>query len=197
MDVYRRYFEIKDAATLARINEILTSRRAHKAAIVALRDRLGAVSVYWNDQGQIAAFEFEQKPDLSAWKEVGGNYMPRLNTKAGKAIQAMIDELGDPPGAIHDALRVAGLSVGLCLVGNGKGYRPSICGFEGEAARWFAVVPWYDEQPETLERYKEERAAGTRMSCNLDHLLWTPPAEWVQLKEWEVKKAIDDAKEAA
>lgn len=69
-----------------------------------------------------------------------------------------------------------------------------ICG--SDKAGWFASVPWRDEDPQVLAEYITERDAGTRGHGELDHLLWVPPPEWVEIKEWELKKAMAEAKSA-
>ena len=101
------------------------------------------------------------------------------------------------PAQVNTALSASGLNVGHfgCLTVGLTFYSPQICG--SPAAGWFAVVPWMDVNPEDLETYKHEKVSCKGLDGNYEHLLWTPPAEWVEVKEWEVRKAMDEAKASA
>jgi len=47
---------------------------------------------YWIFWGGFSAVIFEKEPDLKLWKKVNGSeWMPRLNSKEGKALQAKLD----------------------------------------------------------------------------------------------------------
>lgn len=202
--VYRRFFEIKDAATLARINELRDKRSAYNKQALDFTAEIGAETAYTRSE-RISGFDFKSEPDLKVWKEGRDGWVPRLNTKGGKAMQARIDDLNKrhEPEPLDNALTIAGLNPGFPVLleqrnGRGVGYRVGICGFPGEAARWFAGVPWRDKDPAKLAEYKTQREGERHhWSSELDHLLWTPPAEWVEVKEWEVQKALDEYKESA
>lgn len=201
MSVYRRYFQIKDSATLTKIEEIWTVRDAYNKGLKNIKESIGADQTFtYSRTGLIAGFKFSGTPDLSVFKKVDtGCYYPKKSNKSGKAICAEISKL-IPPERIGDALKVSGLFPYFCLAGEGtrmgfRMYSASICG--SDKAGWFAVVPWKDEDPAVIEQYKADRDAGIRCCFELDHLLWTPPAEWVEVKEWEVKKAMDEAKVSA
>lgn len=200
MNVYYRYFQIKDEATLAKIDVMFAARKAQSEGADKIKEQIGAKSVYFYSRGgSLAGFGFDSTPDLAVFKKVENDiYYPKKSTKAGKDICAQISKLPKVE-PIDDALKVSGLHPFFCLSGEAtrSGFRmhsASICG--SDKAGWFAVVPWRDEDPKVLEEYKAERSAGTRGRSELDHLLWTPPAEWVEVKEWEMKKALDEAKSA-
>lgn len=201
MSIYLRYFQILDAATLAAIKETWEIRKAYRDALDKVKESIGAESVYfYSRHGGVAGFGFNSLPDLSVFKKVEGQiYYPKRSTKHGKAICLQIEAL-KKPGRIDDVLKISGLYPDFCLTGEAtragiRMYSASICG--SDKAGWFAVVPWKDEDPAVLEKYKADRDAGICGSAELDHLLWTPPSEWVEVKEWEVKKAMEEAKVSA
>lgn len=196
MSVYRRYFQIKDEATLAKIDAIWLVRSVYRDGLEKIKAAIGsnAIHTYVRD-GRIAGFGFESTPDLAVFKKVdSGVYYPKKSNKAGKAICAEISKLkaADSLNAVLDS---TGMHHNFCMSEGLTFYSASICG--SEKAGWFAVVPWKDEDPAVLEQYKADRDAGIRGCSELDHLLWTPPAEWVEVKEWECKKAMDEARDAA
>lgn len=201
-NIYRRYFEIKDTATLARIAELSAARSSYHRAVLDFVESIGAKEAFTRNE-IVSGFSFTGDPDLGTWREGRDGWVPRKNTKAGKEMQARIDSLnskGDVAPLDH-ALTICGLSPGFPVildVARGVGCRVGLCGYGGEAPRWFASVPWFDEDPAKLAEYKAQRESGekrTHWSCELDHLCWEPPAEWVELKQWEVEKALSDFKE--
>lgn len=195
MSVYRRYFAIKDAATLAAIDLLLSKKNFYRQALEAISKDVGAHEIYYDQRnGDFAGFSFNGTPDKAHWRKVSGEvYYPKKGSKSGKALAVKIEAM-PVPAQVNTALSDHGLDIGHfgCLTVGLKFYRPQICG--SPSAGWFAVVPWMDVNPEDLETYKHEKVSCKRLDGNYDHLLWTPPIEWVEVKEWEVKKAMDEAK---
>lgn len=197
MNVYYRYFQVKDEPTLTAIADLLDKNLAYKKELMQVQNDVGASGVYRYASGGFAGFTFEEEPDANIFKKIKNNlYAPKVSTTKGRALDERITSLGVPQ-RVNDCLLMSGLYPDFCLSGAGSQrgivmYSASICG--SEKAGWFAVVPWRDEDPSTIEIYKKENAAGTRHSAELDHLLWSPPTEWVEIKKWEVEKAIEDAK---
>lgn len=48
---------------------------------------------YWQAFGGISCVIFDSTPDSKIWKKQEDGYMPKLNTKKGKAIQEKIDKI--------------------------------------------------------------------------------------------------------
>lgn len=198
-DIYRRYFEIKDADTLARIAELQSARMAYNKAALEFIKEIGAKNASTRNE-RISGFEFNDTPDLTIWKDGRDGWVPRLNTNGGKSMRARMDALNDrhKPEPLANALTIAGLITGCPAVfdaGGGVAYLVGVCGFSGDNSRWFASVPWFDEDPAKLAEYKAQRAdeeTRTHWSSELDHLCWEAPAEWVEVREWEVQKALDE-----
>ncbi|MEN6544479.1 MAG: hypothetical protein ABFE07_00385 [Armatimonadia bacterium] len=196
MSVYKRYFEIKDAATLAKIDQILADQEAYNEGLKKIKEDICATQVFtYSRSGRLAGFAFASPHDLSDFKRVGGAWLPKKNTSVGRAIWKQINRL-KCPGTLDDALSVSGIFHELCLTDGSMGYGASICGSKTKK-RWFAVVPWRDVDPKEMEQYKADNAAGNRYCAALDHLQWVPPAEWVEMKEWQLLKAMDELKGAA
>ena len=193
MSVYFRYFKILAAQPPPAIKALVDERAEYELAIKAIAKEVGAnESFFYDRRGEFAGFGFEVSPDKAHWRKVKGGHIfyPKKSSPVGKALLKKIDQF-QVPERINSALKLVGmepghfgvLSVGLAF------YNPSICGSSKKG--WFAVVPWMDVDPDKLEEYRRERSSGKAGSGNYDHLLWTPPAEWVEVKKWEVERAIE------
>ena len=51
-------------------------------------------------------------------------------------------------------------------------------------------------EPEKIEQYKADRAAGKFSSRDLDAILWEPTADMIEVKKWEVDRHIDEWNES-
>ena len=195
MSIYYRYFRVT-TGPLVEVGRALTQRR-HEAfvAMRAFRDEIGASSVVSFSNGDVAGFEFDSPPDDNLWRQTTahGYFKPKSNTKAGKALKARIEALPKMP-----SLSLALSEVGLCnnfpsLIDGHKAYS-SVAFGAPERGVIFVKVPWRDADPKELAEYKQQResATRTRWSCELDHLLWTPTVDMIEVKEWEVLREIDE-----
>lgn len=122
--------------------------------------------------------------------------MPRKNAPEGKALIAEISALPKAE-SMQNALKVVGLYPGRpALFEGNRWYGPTMGGFPSKGV-YFVDVPWRDEDPAVLAAYRADRDAGNCGDAELDHLLWTPPVEWEEIKEWQVKKEWDELSEKA
>jgi len=192
--MHYRYFRIKDAASLQFIDDHFERVKAFREGMQPIKDEVGAENVMkYSDSGGFAGFVFPKghAVDREVYKEADGAWLPKKNCKVGRDLWARIKKV-PTPGCVHDVLRLHGLSSqGPAITEGMRWYRNAICG--SVDAGYFAVIPWYDEDPAVIEQYKKDREAGTHMCGNLDQLLWTPPPEWVEVKEWEMKRDLDAA----
>lgn len=201
MSVYRRYFEIPESSPLAALMaEIGEQRREYREHIAALRDQYGATEAYYySDSGNFAGFTFDpESRDNKIWRkpDSSGLVSPRLSTKGGKAVAEEI-EATPKPWPIRDVFEHCGLGNGRWLITEGLRMHGATVSFSHDPYHFFVSIPWKDVDPADLEQYRKDRDAGKFRSSEKDHLLWTPPADWVEVKEWQMKKVIDEHKEAA
>ncbi len=197
MSVYQRYFRVTQGALIDRLLELKAQKEAGTAAYLALRDEVGAENVHVYSGGNFAGFSFKE-PDRNLYREQGGAWLPRKNSKRGKELWAKINQLPKVPGA-QRALDACGLGGGHpVLFCDGYAWSATVSGYYDRNI-WFVKVPWKDIDPQELEQYKADKASKTRLCADLDHLLWEPPAEWEEIKEWQFLKEWEElqAKEAA
>lgn len=198
MSVYRRYFKVPfDSPVHVRLNEIMDLHDAAGEAYHRIKDAVGAesISVYL-DTMKLAGFYFNPRLDHPDWTKPDrsdGIQRPRRTTVNGKKLWAEIEAVPKCEN-IYSALEIAGLSSSplRSLTVGCTWYRATLAWKRG--AYLFVSVPWMDEDPETLRKYKEGSYEGRR-DGNLQHLLWEPPADWVEVKRWEMDREIDEAKD--
>lgn len=196
MNVYRRYFHILDTETRAEINRLWAIRKAYTDGLLEIQESIGAKELHhYTRDGTIAGFGFDKTPDLDVFKRVnGGLYMPRKSNSKGKMIQSQIDAF-TRPADINDALKTVipthrfSLHYGLVF------YNCAVFGMPEN--HWYASVPWAEVDPAELNKYRADHEAGKQRESNFEHLLWTPPREWAEVKEWAAQRAIDEAKQKA
>lgn len=185
MTIYRRYFEIKDAKTLDAINEIMVVREEYLDALIVIQKEAGADNAQtYNRSLLFAGFGFDCNPDKEHWKKSKGLWLPKLKSKEGRALNDRIESLTKPE-TFSALLKSHGLPTdfsdgimeGLTL------HYSSICGSKENG--WFVSVPWKDVDPAEFD--KEESSECPSLLLLLKWM--TLPAEWVEVKEWQVLKA--------
>lgn len=182
MSVYYRYFRAESGPLVDGVKRIERENEASIEQWQVLIDEFKAASICFNSDGKIAAVAFKDTPDVRLWRPVRNGYLPKRNSKAGRALWQKIE---NAPIAIDPsmALRAAGLEpLGPTLIHDGYGYYNQLNTAQGVC---FIRVPWLDVPDAEMTEYREKNAAGIHSSCSMDHLQWTPPAGLVELKEWE------------
>lgn len=195
MSVYYRYFRIKDEATNASIKEYFKRAKVYAEHITEIVKSVGATGArQYNGSGSFAGFIFPKGHvvDMTIYKETktGKSYLPKKNCKAGKELWKLINAM-KPPGDIDNSLSVVGHSE-IAFFHGMRLYRNSVCG--APKCGYFAVIPWQDIDPKILADYKKDSAGGLCCDGELDHLQWVPPVEWEEIKEWELKKELAEAR---
>jgi len=186
MNIYYRFFRILDAETVTKLNDLFDQRISYREKLQKLEDQLGAIDLYVKTRtGILAGFGFDQAPDSKKFKKVDAGYMPKLSTKFGKEFYASLAEI-KVPAEINTALKEK-IPTYLFSMMNGLNFYS--CSVFGRKNLWFVNVPWADIDPKKLDDYK----VGHNGDNNMDHLMWTKPDEWVEVKEWEAKRDIDQA----
>ncbi len=193
MNTYRRYFAIKDAATIETIEAIMDEKIAYGKAINEIGKEVGAKQAWQTTEGSFYGFDFEETPDRSLWKQTRHKdaWKPKLSSRAGKALSKRIGDIPKPRMA-EDALEPHGLRGGFSG-GMFVGTKVLLVTIAGSSEKgWFVSLPWQDRNPAEIEQYKKDREQKKQFDSTLDHLCWTPPAEWEEVKEWQVLKALDN-----
>ncbi|MBN0977200.1 hypothetical protein JTY93_17285 [Pseudomonas hygromyciniae] len=78
------------------------------------------------------------------------------------------------------------------LTDTGRWYAPTLRGFGAPRNIWCVSVPWKDIDPSRLEQYRADKAEGKRFNGELDALLWLPPADWQEVKSWQIEKETEE-----
>lgn len=194
MGVYKRYFRVASGALIDEIEKIKAQRDAASAALDELRPKVGAKDAWFWKDGTFACFTFEKDPDPAVYRRTKYGWVPKKNCKEGKAIWAEIKKV---PACPHyeRALLAVELNPDIpCLTDGSVAYWPALGGFPGKNI-WFISVPWKDVDPDEMADYIAKNEAGTHYNRDLDHLRWTPPADWLEIKEWQYLKEWEELSE--
>lgn len=193
MSVFRRFFEIKDSMTLNEIDRLMSERDRYARQVEEIRTEIGAkASCFSRDYKSIwcTGFKFDVEPDRAVFKKVDHRtYYPKKKGKEGRELAKRVEAIPNPTW-VASALEVAGVyntPFGVFMDGLTI-YFASVCG--SREAGWFAIIPWKEVDPDDLDHYKKTRTEGGHKNDLLEHLQWTPPAEWVEMREWQVDKAL-------
>lgn len=199
MNVYIRYFEVKDESVLSKLAEFGDEARRVMREWQQQFSPDG-LEVYFYESGAFAGFKPREGcplPEGSALTKPDKNGLrsPKKTTDAGKRLIERVNALPKRFPLAEDLLGDFGLKARVPIIvdaSRGVGYRCRAY-FLGNVSALYVSVPWYDEDPEKLRNYRIDRAAekATRSGV-LDHLLWTPPETWREVKEWEMKRALEE-----
>lgn len=177
--VYYRHFRVDSGPLIDEVNRIIQANEKAEPQWRALYTGLGAVGAEFSNSGNVLCIEFELEPDRKVWRACRGGYMPKKNCNAGKAI---IKQLKAMPRfvSISSALSVVGLNDNFpALIDATYGYFSRL-GVAGGVC--FVRVPWRNVPAAEMAEYVKN---DNSFNCSMEHLQWTPPAEFVELKEWE------------
>lgn len=200
MTITKRFFRVTSGPLIESVREIVAEHQAASTLLLAFCKEIGAANVRMWGSGGIAGFKFDHRPDEAIWKKPNkhGLYCPKKNTPAGKDINRRMSEL-PKLRAIDDALETVGLTPHTpVLIGRGYGYSCSVFGSPNNGVM-FVRVPWSTVSDDELAEYKKQRDSEvrTRLCMSLDHLLWEPTADMVEVAEWEVMRDMAQFQAAA
>ncbi|MCL6272319.1 hypothetical protein M3P05_20595 [Sansalvadorimonas sp. 2012CJ34-2] len=197
MEKYTRYFRIAEGQLIDSVKECREINKAAHKEYAELLKKIGADEDYYHRDHKLVAMTFPETPDEKIFKRnknVRNGWYPKKNCKAGKEIAQALESIKTKEEA--DCLDAVGLYNGPRIITAGYAYAATLLVIPSDPMVVFVTVPWYDENPQVLEEYKQEKAANTRDSMTLDALLWEPTPEMTEVKEWQCKKEIDEWNES-
>lgn len=194
MEIYSRFFRVDSGPLVERTAELLKLRSESILQLARIGAKAGAEDArVWSESGEFAGLTFAGFPCSTTFRQLKnhGLWVPRKNTTAGKRLWEEIATVPVVPG-VQDALHLVGLYPHRpALVSDRRGYWPSLGGLADKGI-WFVRVPWRTAAPDELEAYQRGKALGMHYCADLEHLLWTPPAEMREVKEWEYLKEWEE-----
>lgn len=185
MEIYRRFFEVKDQATLQAINDLMSIRVAYLDSLLEIQKRIGAESTAaYNEDSSFAGFNFEKQPNKDDWKKSKELWLPKLKSKKGRALNDEIKSL-QKPSSFNEILKSHDLPTdfGNAPMQGMTIYYASLFGSDDKG--WMVSVPWKDVDPAEFTKENSQECGNL-----LKLLKWKPHAEWVEMKEWEVMKIM-------
>lgn len=194
---YTRFFRVTSGPLIQALRDRISEMQAGWDAWLRLAEELGAETVMRYDNGRVAGFTFEpgKAPDLKLWKRLdNGCWWPKRNSKAAKDLYDRVAKTQRPVSE-QEALKVIGLHTSPVVI---EGNRAKLCAVYGypEEGRLYVQVPWRDVPAAELDAYRANREAKTHYSMELDHLLWSPTEDMVEIKEWECLRETESLREA-
>lgn len=195
MDIYRRYFKVINGDIIDFIKAANAINKKAREKYMQIAESIGATRKYYHRDERLCGFIFEKAPDSGVFKSTKWGWYPKRNCKKGKELVERLKavETKDP----QEALKLVGLNNSPTLFGAGKCYFPTLIFIPDDTPVVYITVPWYDEDPETLEKYKKENAEGVHYCGNYDAVLWEPTPEMEEVKKWQVERHIDEWNEKA
>lgn len=198
MNVYRRYFRVERGPLVDAVKEAREiNNKAHDEHVSILKE-IGAKTKYYQRDGRLVAVIFDNEPNRNLYKKVGNcpdGHFPKKNSKQGKALAKRLTEIKTKPEI--DCLSVVGLIGRFKFVSASKAYGDTIVTIPSDPIVVYVSVPWHDVDPEKIEAYvAEKQQSKGRYDRDLEAVMWTPPKEFIEIKSWEVDKAIDEWNES-
>jgi len=200
-----RYFRITDPVALQRIADVAAERERNLETLHEFMREVGADQIRVNNfNGNLACVEFpNDTPPNGAWRRMKYGWVPRRNTKAGRELGQRWRYLPSLPELAAVLKHYGNAHEGMGVLMEGRYFaRPQVIGWE-EANVFYLVMPWTATQAEIDEyrAHREEVARAEREGRKLDKTswdadlefhLWTPPAEFVEVREWEFIKEKEE-----
>lgn len=199
MSIYIRYFRFTDGPVADEIDRLQDLRSVAAIHADKVAKQVGGEFKTWQSTGSFAGFSFKETPCQKTYRilKKHGLWVPRKNTPEGKEVWSAIEQV-PLPDPVDSALKLAELTPSFpALTGGGKWYAPSLWGYGKPTSIWFVSVPWMDMDPAKMEKYKLDKAEGTHHNSNLEHLQWEAPANWTEVKKWQIEKEVEEIDAAA
>lgn len=190
MNVYRRYFKIETGPVIEAVKEIEQINNVAHEEYTKILKKIGAEDGYYHRGRRLVSIIFKDAPDSALYRKNDSGWYPKKNCKEGKALAKRIESIKTK--SPKEALHVLGLSSTPSLFGGGRAYYNTTTVIPDTPPIAYISVPWYDEDPEVMRQYQKDKAAGKHMCVNYDSILWRPTADMVEVKKWEVDRAIDE-----
>jgi len=166
-----KYFKITEQSAIDDLELAIQSIGVRNSAVAGLAEKLDAYDCLQFSEGSIAGFKFYSSPDKAIWKKVKHGFLPKVKTDEYKMISELPKKLD-----YRDVINRYGFGNEMLIgerASNGTGFRMHSSYIKGnrESAFYAIVVP-----------YNEEFDREVHVSL-------------LEMKEWEVLKAIDEASE--
>lgn len=197
---YWRYFRVDDPEFDQKLQDMNARREELSKQWQALTRSVGATNLRtWTHDGKFAGFLFDTQPCAETFKQVGEMYVPKRNTKKGKELWKLINEIPQEIINPNMVLKDYGLIPGVPMDNeDGQAFYATVVGFY-EPGIWFVKVPSRHFGVATLEAAKqvfEETGSLSELGDpRLVNALWQPPAAWVLVKQWEFIREWDELAE--
>jgi len=194
--IYSRYFRVTSGPLLEAAKQLEEDNKARRATLLSFAQEVGALDIYANRDGSFAGVSFALPPDSTLWKRnrKDGLYCPSKRTKATSELRKRVADLPAvlPLSSLLPHIQLH--SYFPVLIDEGRGYSATI---GGSAALGLLIVrvPWKDADPKGVEQYRRDKAEGTRFSMAMEHQLWTPTPDLVEIKKWEAERDIEQLSE--
>lgn len=190
MEVYRRYFKVENGPVIDAVKEIENINNMAHYEYVKILEEIGAESGYYHRNRKLVSIVFKDGPDPKLYKKKDSGWYPKKNCKAGKDLALRIESIKTRNP--KEALQAIGLSSSPSIFGGGRAHYNSIILIPEVKPVAYISVPWYDEDPDVLDLYKKEKAAGKHYCTNYDSISWAPTSDLVEVKKWQVDRHIDE-----
>ena len=190
MNVYRRYFIVSTGLIADKAREVIETNIEARKKYKEILDDIGADHRYYAAGDKLTGVMLPDDMDKSIFKKVNGEaWYPKQNSKAGKALHKRFDSVAVMED--RDVLSVLGEDGRSPeIFTGGSVYFSSAIIIPSDPATVIVYIPWFDEDPEAIEKHRKEKS--NIRGGNMDSLLWTPVDGMTEVKEWEVKKLIDE-----
>lgn len=195
VEIYKRHFRVSTGDFYNAVCDAQALKNNSIKEIGKVLKEIGAESRYYGpSDGGLSAIVFKEKPDSKLYKKVQNGWYPKKNLKAGKVLAKQFE---DVKIVSNDALlNTIGLGGWGRLLHNGVAYRTGLVIIPSDPLEVYVSIPWYDADPSAIEDYKKRYGKEGCTSSNIETILWEPPVEFIEIKEWERSKAIDEWNES-
>lgn len=192
MNKYNRYFRVTEGPLIAAIIEANTVNRAARKLYADILQDIGAQETYLQRDNKLVAVIFDSKPNPNRYKRVDQGWYPKRNSTEGRDLHRQFELV--KTANVQECLATVGLTTSPTIHDPSKGvcYFAALMVIPSDPVVAYVRVPWYDEDPEVVEQYKADKAAGIRSCMSLDAITWDPTGDMLEVKEWEMSKAIDE-----
>lgn len=196
MNVYRRYFKVTTGPLIKALKHHREVTKQSHVEYESICTEVGAdVGKFYQRDGKLVGFIFSGSPDQEVFKKGKYGWTPKKNTKRGKAIAKQVAAV--KTSDVKDCLKEVGLGNYFARIFTDcRAYGVSIIDIPDSTPWALIAVPWYDENPDVIAKYKDASGSKKHFNANLAAILWEPSADMVELKEWQFNKEISDWNES-
>jgi hypothetical protein len=166
-----KYYKVNGGKLADKMKELRDAKDTFTNHMNEIVKSVGGINWEQFTTGSVAGINFTERPDKKVWKTASRGFLPKVSTKEGKKIHALITKL-KAPKAYSTALSLFSLD-GRMIFGEGTingvpMHRPQIVG-KFEPCIFFIKVPVSDDEN------------------------YTPTDDdMVECKEWEMMKFMEE-----